>query len=111
MGQVGPEPHRLARDPAPDHVLEPHEGAAADEQDIARIALQELLLRMLAPALGRHARHRALDDLEQRLLDALARDIARDRGVVALARYFVDLVDIDETALAALEIVIGVLEQ
>ena len=39
MRQVGPEPHRLARDPAPNHVLEPHERAAADKEDIARIDL------------------------------------------------------------------------
>jgi len=34
--------------------------------------LQEFLLRMLAAALGRHARDRPLHDLEQCLLHALA---------------------------------------
>ena len=37
-----------------DDLLEPDERAAADEQDVRRVDLQELLLRVLAPALGRH---------------------------------------------------------
>src|SRR5947209_11479271 len=49
--------------------------------------------------------------LEQRLLHALARDVAGDRGVVGLAADLVDLVDIDDTALGALDIVIGRLQQ
>ena len=37
-----------------DDVLEPDERAAADEEDVRRVDLQELLLRVLAAALGRH---------------------------------------------------------
>src|SRR4029077_8789574 len=69
------------------------------------------LLRMLAAALGRDARHRAFDDLQQRLLHAFTRDVARDRGIVALAGDLVDLVYINDAALAALDIVVGVLQQ
>src|SRR5256885_94789 len=82
-----------------DDLLEPVERAAADEQDVFRIDLDVLLLRMLAAALGRHARHRALEDLEQRLLDAFARHVARDARVLRLARDLVDLVDVDDAAL------------
>ena len=107
----GAEPDQFLTDPVLDDVLEPGERAAADEQDVRGVHLQEVLLGVLAPALGRHARHRAFDDLEQRLLHALARDIARDRGVLARARDLVDLVDVDDAALRAFDVVIGVLQQ
>ena len=89
----------------------PGEGAAADEQDVGGVDLQELLLRVLAAALRRHAGDRALDDLEQRLLHALARHVAGDRGVLGLAADLVDLVDVDDAALRPLDIVVGGLEQ
>jgi hypothetical protein len=108
---LGAEAERLLADAALDHLLEADEGAAADEEDVGRVDLQELLLRVLAAALRRHVGDGALDDLEQRLLHALARDVARDGGVVALARDLVDLVDVDDAALRALDVVVGVLEQ
>ena len=89
----------------------PAERAAADEQDVGRVDLQEFLLRMLAPALRRHARGGALHQLEQRLLHALARHVARDRGVLGLAADLVDLVDIDDPALRPLDVIVGRLEQ
>ena len=49
---------------------------------------------MLAPALRRHIRGCALHELEQRLLHALARDVADDRRVVGYAGNLVDLVDV-----------------
>src|ERR1700722_19899395 len=104
MGQIGAEAHRLARDAAPDYVVEADERAAADEQDIGGVDLQEFLLRMLAAALGRHRRHRALDYLQKGLLDAFARHIASNRRVVALARDLVDLVDVHDAALASLDV-------
>jgi hypothetical protein len=66
---------------------------------------------MLASALGRHVRYRALDDLQQRLLHAFARHVARDRRVVALAADLVDLVDVHDAALRPLHVVVGVLQQ
>ena len=92
-------------------LLEAGEGAAADEQDVGRVDLQELLLRMLAATLWRHRRDRAFHDLEQGLLHALARHVARDRRVVGLAADLVDLVDVDDAALGALDIVVGRLQQ
>ena len=50
-------------------------------------------------------------DLQQGLLNALARHVAGDRGIVGLAADLVDFVDIDDAALRALDIVIGGLEQ
>ena len=82
-----------------DDLLEPLEGAAADEQDVRGVDLDEVLVRMLAAALRRHVGDRPLEDLQQRLLHALAGDVARDRRVVGLARDLVDLVDVDDAAL------------
>src|SRR3990172_10768775 len=47
------ESHRLLRRPALDDPLQPDEGPAADEQDVRRVDLDELLLRMLPPPPGR----------------------------------------------------------
>ena len=49
--------------------------------------------------------------MQQRLLHALARDVARDRGVVALAGDLVDLVDEDDAPLGLLDVVVGHLQQ
>src|SRR5207253_1510920 len=68
-------------------------------------------MRMLATALRRHVGDGALQDLEQRLLHPLARDIAGDRGVVRFARDLVDLVDVDDTPLGAGDIEVGGLDQ
>ena len=95
-----PKPTPFLPDAVADDLLEPDERAAEDEQDVRRVDLDELLLRVLAAALRRHGRLRALEDLEQRLLHALARHVARDREVLGLARDLVDLVDVDDADLA-----------
>ena len=66
---------------------------------------------MLAPALRRHGSDRALHDLQQRLLHALARYVAGDRGVVRLAADLIDLVDVDDAALRALDVIVSGLQQ
>ena len=62
---------------------------------------------MLAAAGGRNAGHRALKNLEQCLLNALARDIAGDGEVLGLAGNLVDLVNVDNANLRALNVAIG----
>src|SRR5690606_8402485 len=94
-----------------DNLVETGKGTATDEQDVGGVHLQELLLRMLAPALRRHGSHRSLDQFKQRLLHAFAADIAGDRRVVGLARNLVDLVDIDDALLRLLDIVVALLQQ
>src|SRR5215218_799088 len=94
-----------------DDLVEPGERAAADEQDVRRVDRQELLVRVLAAALRRHRRHRALQDLQERLLHALAGDVTRDRRVVGLARNLVDLVDVDDPGLRLLDVEVGRLDQ
>src|SRR5438046_7894172 len=58
--------------------------SAADEEDVGGVDLEELLLGVLPPPFGRHAGRRPFDDLQEGLLDSLARDVAGDRRVVAL---------------------------
>src|SRR2546426_984611 len=94
-----------------DDLFEAVEGAAADEQDVLRIDLDVLLLRMLAATLGRHARHRALEDLEERLLHPFARYVAGDARVLRLAGDLVDLVDVHDAALGLGDVEIRGLEQ
>ena len=108
---VGAEADGVLADAAADDLVEAGEGAAADEEDVRRVDREELLVRVLAPALRRHRRDRSLENLEQRLLDALARDVARDRRVVGLARDLVDLVDVDDPGLGLLDVEVGRLDQ
>ena len=51
---VGAEAERRLADAPLDDLLEAHERAAADEEDVRRVDLQEILLRVLAAALGGH---------------------------------------------------------
>ena len=105
------EADAFVADAALDHLVEVRKRAAADEQHVGRVDRQELLVRVLAPALRRHRCLRALEDLQQRLLDALAGDVARDRRVVGLARDLVDLVDVDDPGFGLLDVVVGGLDQ
>ena len=66
---------------------------------------------MLAAAGGRNACHRALKNLKQRLLNALARNIAGDGEVLGLAGDLVDLVHVDNADLRALNIAIGGIDE
>jgi hypothetical protein len=91
---VGGEAHGLLRGAPLHDRLQPHEGAAADEQDVRRVDLDKLLVRVLAPALRRHVGDRPFEDLRSACLDAFARNVARDGGVLGLAGDLVDLVDV-----------------
>src|SRR5258705_13077927 len=66
---------------------------------------------MLAAALGRHVGHGAFENLQQRLLNALAADVAGDGGVLVLLGNFVDLINIDEALLGLLDVAVRSLQQ
>ena len=66
---------------------------------------------MLAAAGGRNACHRALKNLKQCLLNTLARDIAGNGEVLSLAGNLVDLIDIDDAHLSALNVAIGSIDE
>ncbi|GAA2419922.1 hypothetical protein GCM10010404_92920 [Nonomuraea africana] len=55
----------------------------------------------------RHGGDGALQHLQQGLLDALARDVAGDRRVLAPAGHLVDLVDVDDAAFGLPDVVAG----
>ena len=105
------EAQRLLAGAPLDLLVEADEGAAADEQDVGRVDLEELLVRMLAPALRRNVGDRAFEDLQQRLLDAFTRHVAGDRRVFVLAADLVDFVDVDDPLLALLDVAAGGLQQ
>ena len=108
---LGAEPHELAAHAPVDDLLQPVEGAAADKKDIGGVHLHEVLLGMLATALGRHAGRGALDDFEQGLLNAFTGHVPGDGGVVRLAGDLVDFVDVDDAAFGLFHIVVGILQQ
>ncbi len=72
---------------------------------------REFLVGMLAAALRRNVGDGAFQNLQQRLLHAFARNIARDRRILVLAADLVDFVDIDDALLALLHVAIGGLQQ
>ena len=110
-GDLGVKSHALVAHAIGDDLIQTHKGTAADKQNVGRVDLQQLLLGMLAAAGGRNACHRALKDLKQRLLNALARNIAGDGEVLGLAGDLVDLVHIDNANLRALDIAIGGIDE
>src|SRR4029077_7805103 len=63
VAHLGGEADAAALRAIEDDLLEPRERAAADEEDVARVDLQKLLLRVLASALRRDRGNGALDEL------------------------------------------------
>src|SRR5690606_32796884 len=55
----------LSAGPRLDDLFEPVEGTTADEEDVAGVDLDVLLLRMLTPALWRHRSGSPFQDLQQ----------------------------------------------
>src|SRR3954447_20501372 len=108
---VGAEADGVLADPPGDDLVEAGERAAADEEDVGGVDREELLVRVLASALRRHRSDRPLEDLQQGLLHALARHVARDRRVVRLARDLVDFVDVDDPGLGLLDVEVRRLDQ
>src|SRR5216684_3866701 len=105
------EAESLLADAPSNDFLQADEGAAANEEDVRGIDGREFLMRMLAATLRRHVRNRPFQNLEQRLLHAFARHVARDRGVLVLASDLVDFVDVDDTGLGAAHIAFGRLQK
>ena len=105
------ESHRLSAKPALNDLVQTDKGAAADEKDPLGIDLDVFLVRMFATALRRHVADCAFENLQERLLDAFAGDVARDADVLRLAADLVDFVDVNDAHLGALDIVIRILKQ
>ena len=103
-GVDGGKTDAVVGDASAHDVGQPHKRAAANKEHVGGIELVALLEEIGAPAQRRHARHRALQQLQQRLLHALARRVAvrgHQRGV-ARACDFVNLVDVHDARLGIL---------
>src|SRR5215813_3109071 len=105
------ETHPGSTDSGLDVLVESNKRTTANKQHVRSIDLDELLMWMLATALRRHVGDRAFEDFEQRLLHAFARHVAGDRRILRLPRDLVDLVDVDDAALGALDVVVSGLQQ
>ncbi len=94
-----------------DDLFQSNECSAADEQNVRRIELLKVLLRMFSAAACRDIGNGTLEDLQQRLLDTFARHIACDRWIVVLAADLIDLVNIDDALLGLFKIAAGRLDE
>ena len=83
------------------------EGTTADEQDVTRIDNDIVLIRVLSPTLWRHVHIGTFKQFQKSLLNALATDIAGNRGVVGFTGYLVNLVDEHDTTFCCLHVVVG----
>ena len=101
MEAHGPSVHTVV-----DDLVKARKSSAADEKDVVGVDLDQLLLRVFAPALGRNGGHCALYDLQEGLLDTFSGDITGDRYIFALFGDLVDLVDIDNADLGFFDIII-----
>ena len=96
---------------ATNQALQPDEGATTDEEDVGGVDRGEFLVGMLTAALGRNVGYGTFQNLEQRLLDAFAGDIAGDRRILILAPDFIDLININNAGLCPGHIAVCGLEQ
>src|SRR5437773_7671426 len=107
----GMEAERLVAQPALDNFFQSDKGAAANEKNVCRVDREELLMRMFATALRRHVGDSTFEDFQQRLLHAFTRYVAGNRRVLVLAANLVDLVDVDDALLGALNVAVGRLQK
>ncbi len=105
------ESHGMAGDTLLDDLVQTNERTAADEENVAGIDLQHLLVRMLSSPLGRYGCIGSFDDFQKSLLNTLTTDIACDRRVLTLLGNLVDLIDEDDSVLSRLDVVVGVLDE
>ena len=80
---------------------------AADKEDLGSVDFHHGLSRILAPALDRHGRNGAFNELEKSLLNTLARHVAGNGRVLALAGNLVNFVKIDDALLCTLNVAAG----
>ena len=86
-------------------------GTTHDEEDIFRINLNHLLLRMLASTLRWHTCNCSLDNLKKGLLHPFTRNITCDRNVLAFLGNLVNFIHIDNPTLCALNVKVSSLQE
>jgi len=75
-------------------LVEPDKRAAADEEDVRGVDLENSWCGCFRPPCGGTFRDGSLENLQQRLLNAFSRDVARDPTGSRLAADLVDFVDV-----------------
>src|SRR5579885_71387 len=105
------EAKRLFPDAAAHHALQSYKSASADKQNVRCIYRGKFLVWMLASTLRGHICYRAFENLQQRLLHPLARNIARNRRVLVLTADLVYLINVDDPCLGASHIAVRRLKQ
>ena len=111
LAELRPETDGFRLHPALYDLIHSDERAAANEKDLRRVDLDHLLLGMLAASLRGNRCDRPLDDLEQRLLNALTGYVAGNGRIFGLSSDFVDLINIDDTLLRPLKVKIRSLDE
>ena len=88
------------------NLIQANKSATTDEQDIGGINVNKLLLRVLTASCWRNTSNRTLKNLQKCLLNAFTGDITSNREVLGLASNLINLIDVDNTYLSALNIAI-----
>ena len=95
FGQFGIKAQAALAHTLSNNVGKTHERTAQNEQDVIRVDMDKLLLRMLASTLRGNRSIGPFDNLQQRLLHTFARNVAGDRKILGLLRNLIDLIDVD----------------
>ena len=100
------EAHSLRTDATLNDLVESNERTTANEEDIRSIELDVFLVGVLAATLRWNISNGALQNLQERLLNALTRHVACNRYVIGLAANFINFIDVNDTTLSLLDVVI-----
>ena len=87
------------------------ECTTADEEDVVRVYVNVVLVRVFATTFWRNIDNASFEEFEHTLLHTFSTHITRNGWVVALTRNLVDFVNENDTALSFFYIEIGHLEQ
>ena len=92
-----------------DNLLNAVEGAATYEEYVFCVYRYKFLIGMLSAALRRNVRYGALKNLQECLLYTFTGYVARDRAILTLSGYLIDLVNIDDSTFSLLYVKVGCL--
>lgn len=87
-----------------DDFIEPVKRTAANEENLRRINLNKILVRVLTSTIGRDVGYRTFKNFQKRLLNAFAGHITRNRDIFTLPGDLIDLVDVNNAALCKFHI-------
>src|SRR5579871_1006753 len=107
----GPKAKRLVAKPRFYCFIETGKCATTDKENLRGVHLDHFLMGMLSAASWWHIAHRTLNDFQQGLLNALARNITSYAWIFTPTRDLVDLIDVNDAPFCKLNIAVGGVEQ